>query len=94
MKMTQNGVRPDAHLRATMKECSTAKRMLEAGANSGDITPQEYCGMLETLIKKDLMLINYFQKVNDAHAQKFIPICKARWMIVKKELQGMRDEGY
>ena len=39
MKMTNKGIRADPHLRATMKECATAKRMLEAGANSGNITP-------------------------------------------------------
>jgi hypothetical protein len=34
--------------------------MLEAGANSEQISPQDYVKMLDDLVKKDLLLIQYF----------------------------------
>lgn len=57
MEMSNKGVRGDPHLKNTMKECQKVKKMLEAGAASEQISPQDYVKMLENLIAKDLLLI-------------------------------------
>lgn len=36
----------DPYLRSVMKNCAQAKAMVEAGIGQGQISPQEYIGML------------------------------------------------
>ena len=44
--MTDNEMRGDPHLKDTMLLCQKVEKMLEAGANCGQITPEDYKKML------------------------------------------------
>ena len=43
----------DPTLMATMKECKKVDGMLKAGFGSGDITPEDYLGILKEVATKD-----------------------------------------